>query len=210
MSLAPVVGIMVIVVVVGIMVYQGNSNSVVSGVSSAFDTMTKGSPNEGFQITHVTPKEPTQTTVIDNGDSQTTQEVIVQQQDEIKTYSVSNIPPIDGYIKLYDANQNPIKPYSYDYRITVSCSEIADSFDFCQFDNAISNRGTTENGGLDNNGNELGGKYYWNWSLFQTQDKILPSNTDEVILQVSLFVDVTLPDNSLVTKQSSYLMRIVP
>ena len=60
MSLAPVIGIMVIVAVVGIMVYQGNTNSVVSGVSSAFDTLTKGSPSEGFQIVHVTPKEPTQ------------------------------------------------------------------------------------------------------------------------------------------------------
>jgi hypothetical protein len=216
--IAPIIAIIAVIALVGFLAYQGDSNSLISAGSSAFDVITKGTPAQGFTITHVNPENPQQSSTSQDSILQTTEnsqtnstqiisENNVNAQDDILTYSISNIPPIQGYIKLYDADQNPIKPYSYDYRITISCSSLGS---YCNLDPSPSNRGITTNGGTDENGNELGGYYNWNWSLFQTQSNILPSNVDEVLLDVSLFIDVNKPDGSWVTEESSYLMRIIP
>lgn len=211
----PIIAIMAVVALIGFMAYQGNTNSVISAGSSVFDIITKGTPSQGFTITHVNPQNTNQNqdTIVQQSpiQSENTTQVVsessVQYSDNILTYPVSNIPPIQGYIKLYDANQEPIKPYSYDYRITVSCSDLSD---FCNLEPSPSNRGITTNGGLDEKGNELGGYYIWNWSNQFSQSKIMPSNVDDVLLDVSLFIDVNKPDGTWVTEESSYIMRITP
>jgi len=209
----PIIAIIAILGIVGFMVVQGDSNTIMSAGSSAFDIITKGTPSQGFTITHVNPSNIKQDSVLQTTQNQSTNstEIITEEtlpvDDGILTYSASNIPPIQGYITLYDADQNPIKPYSYDFRITISCSSLGT---YCNLDPSPSNRGTTTNGGTDEDGNELGGYYNWNWSLFQTQSNILPSNVDEVLLDVSLFIDVNRPDGTWVTEESSYLMRIIP
>mgnify|MGYP000079535505 CR=1 FL=1 len=212
----PIIAIIAVIGLVGFIVYQGDSNSFISAGSSAFDVITKGTPAQGFTIMHVNPENPKTVTqdsvlqVTENSQTNSTQVISddnVVTDDGILTYSASNIPPIQGYIKLYDSDQKPVKPYSYDYRITVSCSSLGS---FCNLEPSPSNRGVTTNGGMDENGNELGGYYNWNWSLFQSSSDILPSNVDEVLLDVSLFIDVNKPDGTWVTEESSYLMRIIP
>ena len=208
--LLPVIGIIVIIGLIGYMAYESQSNSAINAIGSAFKTFTSGSPKEGFQIVHVEPVKPQaqrESTV--NNQTSIYTETVQQTSDKISTYSVTNIPPIQGYITLYDANTNPIKPFSYDYRITISCSDIAES-SFCNLDPAISNRGITTNAGTDENGNELGGKYFYDWSKFQTQTKILPSNVSEVYLDITVFVDSVDGFGNFVTHQSTQIIKIVP
>lgn len=210
-AVIPIIALIVIGGVVGTLVYQGQSNTVVSGISSAFDTFTSGSPEEGFEIIHKTTKKPQSEKTVTNQSTNSTTVILndVYQKDEIITYSVTNIEPIQGYIILYDSQQKPIKPYSYDFRISLSCSDLVEGFAYCNLD-PTSNRGTTTHAGQDDNGNDLGGHYYWDWQKWKTIEQILPSNVDEVIYDVTVFVDANGSDGSWVTEQSSYMIRIVP
>jgi|GEM_PF-4683790 hypothetical protein len=211
----PILGIILIIGALGYVAYTGQTNSVINGLGSAFDTITYKEGN--FELTILNQKSQTQPhntvtkvssdiTDTPNTLNGTSTELIITEE-QIPTYSVSNIPPIIGYITLYDPTTNsPLKPYSYDYRLVIECNDTLN--DFCNL--MASNRGSTTNAGTDDEGNELGGKYEWNWSLFQTQASILPANTDFTIYDVTVFVDGISESGYFETFEKTYQIKIIP
>ncbi len=210
----PIIGIIVIVFLIGYVAYTNQTNSVINGLGSAFNTITYKEGN--FELTILNSKAQTQphntsTKVssdindIPNTLNGSSTELIIK-EDQLPTYSVTNLPPVLGYIKLYDPYTDlPMKPYSYDYRLVIECADVNQ---FCNL--VASNRGSTTNAGTDADGNELGGKYEWKWALFQTQDAILPSNADYVIYDITIFVDGTSESGYFETFEKTYQIKVIP
>ena len=204
-----------IVAIVGFLIYfayDNQTNSAVNAVGSIFESFIK--KDDGYYIEFLSPKEqfqPQQISTLDlteNAMNSTVQEPIII-TDDIPTFSLTNIPPIQGYIILYDPNTgNPIKPFVYDYLLTIDCADLTE---FCNLD-FTSNRGQTSNAGLDSDGNELGGKFLWDWSHFKTQDAIIPSNVDSVIFNIKIFIDSLVPNTTGIfeTFENKYQIRVVP
>lgn len=206
-KLLAVLVLAVIAVGLGYLIYTNNVETAIKTIS-AFDKFTVLKNN--VEITHFVPKqeENIETTsfvnqTVDNS-TQLNQVTVI---DDIPVFSVTNIPPIFGYIKIYDSDNNPIKPYTYDYRISISCAKV-DGFSYCIMNN-ITNRGETVNGGLDENKNELGGKYYYDMARWIPQNTILPANLDSVLLDVSILVDETDNYGIIHSEKTTYQMRIV-
>lgn len=134
---------------------------------SIFREITNQNPS-GSSITTQIPTAPKSENIIPVQESQEnfTQTIVVPESSiQICSRTDPNGCIIQGYAKLFNpVTGQPIKPYFYSYYITVDCAKVIEGFDYCQTDQIL-NRGVTEDAGSNDDGEEIGGKYFFRWRV---------------------------------------------
>ncbi len=183
MSKIYLLGVFAIAIVVVLFVYLEQKNpSSVEFVKQTFQNLkqeiTKYS--DGSSITYLVPDQPEaektfpsdDTVSKASGENATSADKAFEQaltpEENVVQYSKSDPQGVvvSGYILLVDKNTGEnIKPYVFRVFVTIECDEehnLLDGFNYCST-SPIFGRITTEHGGQDKDGNDLGGFFDYVW-----------------------------------------------